>query len=484
MPTRRFDRSQVYLVPPSLDDWLPADHPARFVADLLDSWDEQTWNDLGVLRTATATGAPRYAPEMLLALWVYGFMDGRRSSRALERACVTDIAYRWLSGNQQPDHNTLHRFYQAHRETMRRLFRQTVRIAVTSGMVEWAVQAVDGTKVLANASPDRSLTTAQLTILMDATERAIAELEDQQTRDDEDGPPALPPALVDAQQRRERIRVAQAALADDPPQTKHNLTDPDARIMKTRRGKLPAYNAQAVVARMASGELGAPSGRIILATELTTAVNDQGQLPVMADALVETAGRVAAVLVADKGYHDAASLVGCAERAVTIVMPEPDRHSPALATTGRFPQDRFAYDPETDTFTCPAGQPLTYRGRTNTGRSTHERRYRADVAQCRSCPLRAPCLGRSEESRVLRVPPGIAAMRAHRRWMATAEAQAISRQRSRLIEPVFGTLKDGFGARRFLRRGLANVQSEWHLTAAAFNLRTLWRCWRLGLVPF
>jgi transposase len=480
MPTRRFDRSQVYLVPPSLDDWLPADHPARFVADLIDAWDAATWTALGVERTAAAHGAPRYAPEVLLALWIYGFMDGRRSSRAIERECRTDLAYRWLSGNQQPDHNTLARFYQTHRETMRALFRQTVRIAVTSGLVEWAVQAVDSTKILANAAPDRSLTAAQLATLMQETEQAIADLEDQQTSDDEGGPPALPPALVDARQRRERIRAAQAALAAEARATKHNLTDPDAQIMKTRRGKLPAYNAQAVVARVAAS-LPAAGGRLIVATDLTTSPTDQGQLPAMVDGLMETTGRVADVLVADTGYHDAASLVGCAERGVPIVMPEPDRASPA-ATSGRFPQARFAYDPDTDTFTCPAGQALTYRGATPTGRGSTERRYRAPVAQCRGCPLRQQCLGRSEESRLLRVPSGIAAMRAHRRWMATEEAQALSAQRSRLIEPVFGTLKEGFGARRFLRRGLANVQSEWALTAAAFNLRTLWRCWRLGLV--
>jgi hypothetical protein len=408
-------------------------------------------------------------------------MDGRRSSRSLERACVTDIAYRWLSGNQQPDHNTLARFYQAHRETMRALFRQTVRIAVTSGLVDWAVQAVDGTKVLANASPDRSLTATQLATLMQETERAIAALEDQQTADDDAGPPAMPPALVDARQRRERIRAAQAALAAEATRTKQNLTDPDASIMKTRRGKLPAYNAQAVVAQVAAS-LPDAGGRLIVATELITSPTDQGQLPAVVDALVATAGRTAEVLVADAGYHDSASLVGCAARGVTIVMPEPHRHSPALTTSGRFPQARFAYDAETDTFTCPAGQSLTYRGDT-TSHGTPERRYRAPVAQCRGCPLRRQCLGRSEESRLLRVPPGIAAMLAHRRWMATAEARAISAQRSRLIEPVFGTLKERFGIRRFLRRGLATVQSEWALTAAAFNLHTLWRCWRLGLVP-
>lgn len=479
MPTRRFDRSQQYLVPPSLDDWLPQDHPARFVADLVASFDDETRDALGLGEPAAPNEAPRYDPEMLFCVWIYGFMDKRRSSRALERACVTDIAYRWLSGNQHPDHNTLHRFYQAHRAAMRRLFRHTVGIAVTSGMVDWAVVAVDGTKVVANAAPDKARTAKQLETLLRNIDQAIAELEDQQTRDDDDDPPAMPPELVNARQRRERIRAAQAELAKDPSKNAYHPTDGDIRMVKTRRGIQPGYNAQAVVARSNAGTVGTPSGRIILATELTTTVNDQGQLPVMADALVATAGRGAEVLVADKGYHDAASLVACAERGVTIVVPEPQRASPA-AKTGRFPQADFSYELDPDTFTCPAGQPLTYRGDTRTRGGGSERRYRAPVAHCRTCSLRAECLGPSEASRLLRVPAGIAEVVRHRQWMATDDARQHSRQRGRLIESVFGTLKEWFGVRRLQRRGLDNGQSEWQLTAAAFNLTTLWRSWRLG----
>ena len=518
MPTRRFTRSQHYLLPPSSDEWLPRDHPARFIAEVLDSWDAPTWRQVGIT-DAAPTGAPRYDPAMLLALWVYGFLDGRRSSRAIERECWSDLAYRWLSGNQQPDHNTLHRFYQQHRETMHQVFRQTVRIAMASGLVDWTLQAIDGTKLVANASPDQSLTATQLAAVMAHTERAIAELDAQQGSDGEAGSPAMPPALVDATERRRRIaaaqamlttepastepastepaartvapelveamarrariEAAQAMLAADPKQTKANLTDPEARIIKTRRGRVPAYNAQAVVARLAT-PAGAPDGRIILAAEVTATVTDQGLLPVMVAALAETTGRVPAVVAADKGYHDAASLTAVAERPLTVVMPEPERTAPTRTTPDCFPLTRFRYHPDTDTFTCPADHVLTFRGLTRREGRAEERRYRAAVADCRSCPLRDHCLRPSERSRVLAVPAGIAALTAHRTWMATEEAQALSHRRGPLIEPVFGAIKEQFGLRRVATRGLANVQGEWQLAASVFNLRSLWRQWRAG----
>jgi len=114
MPQRLFNRAQVFLVPPSLDDWLPADQPARFVA-------------------------------ALLGIWVYGFMAGIRSTRGLEAACRDQVPFRWLSGNQTPDHNTLARFYQTHQEGMRELFRQTVTVAVRAGLVDWALLATNVT---------------------------------------------------------------------------------------------------------------------------------------------------------------------------------------------------------------------------------------------------------------------------------------------------------------------------------------------------
>ena len=154
MPLRPMNREQAWLLPPTLDELLPPDHPARFVAAFVDGLDRSIWAELGIDVEGELMGAPAYHPRGLLSIWLYGFMSGVRSSRKLETACRDQISYLWLTGWQQPDHNTLWRFYQTHRQAMRRLLQQTVSIAVDVGLLDLAIQAVDGTKVAANAAGD------------------------------------------------------------------------------------------------------------------------------------------------------------------------------------------------------------------------------------------------------------------------------------------------------------------------------------------
>ena len=179
MPLRDVDREQMWLLPPSLDELLPLDHPARFVAEFVDALDPDGWREIGVEMEGDPLGAPAYHPRALLCVWLYGFMTGVRSCRKLEAACRDQIPYLWLTGWQHPDHNTLWRFYQRHRQGMKGLFRRTVRTAVAMKLVDLAVQAVDGTRVAANASSSRSYDAEGLRRLMDRVEQAIADLEAQ-----------------------------------------------------------------------------------------------------------------------------------------------------------------------------------------------------------------------------------------------------------------------------------------------------------------
>lgn len=150
MPVRSHTRDQAWLLPPHLEDLLPPEHAARFVAAFVDEIDAAGWKELGV--EAETLGAPSYHPRLLLSVWCYGFMTGVRSSRRLEAACKESVPYLWLTGLQTPDHNTLWRFYQEHRDGMRALLKRTVRTAVAAGLLDLALQAVDGSKVGGNAS--------------------------------------------------------------------------------------------------------------------------------------------------------------------------------------------------------------------------------------------------------------------------------------------------------------------------------------------
>ena len=478
MPQRPFSRAQVFLIPPSLDDWLPADHPARFVAVLLDALDAATWQELGIDRAPASLGSPRYAPEALLGIWVYGFMSGIRSARGLEAACRDQVPFRWLSGNQTPDHNTLWRFYQAHRAKLRGLLRRTVEIAVTAGLVDWALQAVDGTKLAANASVTRSLSEAELMALLARTDAAIAALEDAQVATEDDGPPVLPPGMREAAQLRQQVTAALAVVQAQDGPAKANLSDPEARLMKTRQGITPGYNAQAAVVAVTVAP-DQPSGRLITAAEVTTSPQDHGQLLPLVQAAAALSGEAAPLIVADAGYHDAATIAQCAELGLPVVLPEPPH--PGSRRHDRFRRTAFTYDERTDTYRCPAGEPLPFRGLKTDRNAPAMRLYRADRASCQDCALRARCT--TAAARTLKVSPYETDLLAHRTWMATEAAQTANRHRRGLIEGVFGTLKERHRGRRVLLRGLAQVQAEWSLLAAAFNLRTLVRWWQANGTP-
>ena len=213
MPLRDMDREQMWLLPPSLDELLPLDHPARFVAVFVDALDKEGWAELGVEIDGDPLGAPAYHPRALLCVWLYGFMTGVRSCRKLEAACRDQIPYLWLTGWQHPDHNTLWRFYKEHRQAMRRLFKRTVRTAVAMQLVDLAVQAVDGTKVAANATRDRTYDAERGRRLLDRLEQAIEDLE-AQNEGGEDAPAVyLPEELANKRALREQVRQAMDDLA-------------------------------------------------------------------------------------------------------------------------------------------------------------------------------------------------------------------------------------------------------------------------------
>ena len=300
MPLRPLNREQSWLFPPTVDELLPDDHPARFVAEFVDGLDRTQWAEMGVGLDGDPLGAPAYHPRALLSVWLYGFMTGARSSRKLEAACRDQIPYLWLTGWQHPDHNTLWRFYQAHRGAMRTLMKCTVGTAVGMGLVDLAIQAVDGTKIPGNASTDRTYNAVTLQKLLDRTEAAIAELEAQNEGGDDPPPPRLPEQLSRAERLRGQVRAAMERLASEEGTVRVNLTDGDTQLMKGRHGIEAGYNAQAMVSPIdpakAQGD-----GLFITAADVGTTADDYGQLLPMMKQAEEMTGQHAKVTLADGG---------------------------------------------------------------------------------------------------------------------------------------------------------------------------------------
>ena len=473
MPLCPMGREQMWLLPPTLDELLASDHPVRFVAEFVDALDRDGWAELGVDIEGSWTGAPAYHPRALLGVWLYGFMTGVRSCRKLEGACRDQIPYLWLTGWQSPDHNTLWRFYKSHRQSMRKLLKHTVQTAVRLDLVDLALQAVDGTKVVANAAGERTLDAEGLRRLLSRLEGALSELEAQNEAGEDAASVHMPQKLAEKAALREQVRRAMEELSERSDQNHINLTDTDARLMKTRQGIAVCYNAQAMVSPMQTDA--GVSGMLITAVEVSDYPDDHSQLVPMLQKTEETTGVRSEMTLADAGYHSGSNLEECALREQQVVMPETQRR----ALGQPYHKDRFTYDEETDSYICPQGQRLRFRRMKRT-RGIPMRLYRASGAVCRGCPVFGVCTRDGRNGRALEIGPHDTALRRHRSWMRTHEARQSYHRRKGLVEPVFGIIKEQQAARRFLLRGIDKVAAEWGLVATAFNLRALWRVWQGG----
>ena len=320
MPLRDMDREQMWLLPQSLDELLPLDHPARFVAEFVDALDRDDWAELGVDVDGDPLGAPAYHPRALLSVRLYGFMTGVRSCRKLETACRDQIPYLWLTGWQHPDHNTLWRFYKGHRQAMRKLFERTVHTAVTMKLLDLAVQAVDGTKVGANASVYRTHNAEELRQLLNQVEAAIRDLEAQNEAGEDTATAHLPGELANKEMLRKQVRQGMAHLESKERQKRINLTDGDARLMKARGSVLLGYNAQAMVSPMEPD--GGATGMFITAVDMADDSRDEKQLVPMIEQAEETTGTKSEMTLADAAYHSGKGLEECARRSQSVAMPE------------------------------------------------------------------------------------------------------------------------------------------------------------------
>jgi transposase len=436
------DRDQAFLLPPDVRDWLPADHLAWFVLDVVDQL------DLGpFLKAYRADGHGRaaYQPRMLLAVLLYAYCSGIRSSRHIERRCTEDIAFRVLAGNRTPDHLTIARFRVRHEQALAGLLIQSLKLCAAAGLVRLGLVALDGTKIEANAAAAANRTHAHLQaqvaeLLEQAAEADRADDQQHGAGRGDEFPRALAgraerlarlqqakaqlEAEAAARHQRYQQRVAELAAAarargqrprahirprrrDEAPNPKAtvNTTDPDSRFVRGNGRTLQGYNAQAA----------ATTDQVVIAAELTQQANDLQQLRPMLAAIRTTlasAGIDASPqrLAADSGYWSMAN-VSAIPDAPELLIP-PARH-------GRHGKPR------------KDGKP----------------------SESKSDSLRAT-------------------MRTN---LDSAQGKADYAQRSRTIEPVFGQVKTIQGGGRFMRRGLGACAAEWKLLCGTHNLLKLWR---------
>jgi transposase len=453
------DREQSFLMPPDVREWLPEGHLAWFVIEAVEQMDLAVF--YGAYRD-DGRSRPAYDPAMMVGLLLYAYARGMRSSRAIERACEEDVAFRVIAAQQRPDHATIARFIERHQDAIAGLFGEVLSLCARSGLAKVGVIAVDGTKLHANASRDENLDYEQIAreILeeakaIDAAEdelygdargdelpeqlrtgqgrrgwlrEAKRQLEEQRERAARPVPRDRPKRLREAKRRLEeelwtdtranaayehyratgRMRNGRRLGAHSPPRPytppatpegRINLSDPDSRVVKGLRGFIQGYNAQAVT----------NEHQVVLAAEVMNAAPDFGHLEPMLDAAqreLRAAGvsETPGVLLADAGYWHQRQMERIVDQGITVLIP-PDASKRKGARPG--------WD----------GGPYAFM----------------------------------------------------RRVLASEHGGGLYRQRQPMIEPVFGQTKHNRGIDRFQRRGRAAVRTEWRLITATHNLLKLHR---------
>ena len=464
------DREQLLLMPPSVSDWLPEGHFAWFVIDVVDELDLSSF--LAAHR-ADGRGGAAYHPAMMVALLVYAYSSGERSSRQIERRCVEDVAFRVVAANQQPDHATIARFRASHADAIAGLFGQVLAVCARAGVLRPGLLAVDGTKLAANASRDANRTAEQLAAAILAEAAAIDATEDRAAGGGGDGVPVelqgrgprrqarlkelLDELEADAADKSFESHIARRAeieaqtgrplrgrrpKADSAAHRSRrlaNMTDPDSRLLKVKDGYVQGFNAQAI----------ATVDQWVVAAEATNRVNDTDAFVPMiaaAKANLRRAGvkRRVRTVVADAGYWTVDNVN--ARGVEAIIAPGRRRQLKEVSE-----QDR---------------QRSQILGRVEAGEiNIDQAAVELDVTRGRVYQLlQHRRRGDAETLTTTMITK-----------LDTPRGQRIYKKRAATIEPVFAQIKHNRGIRTLSRRGLAAADSEWKLITATHNLLKLWR---------
>lgn len=462
--------NQILLLPPSVDDWVPKNHPVRFIRDFVDAIN---LDEIGINCRETSAGRPNYSAELLLKVWLYGYYSGIRSVRKLEKACWENVAFIWLTGMNYPDHNTLWRFFKNYGDKVDAVFKKSVHIALKSNLIGMVVNAIDGTKIGARASKDTAYYRSKLDELLKRTDEFIESYrkEVETAHGDETEDNGMPDELVDAKERAERIRSAIKTL-DAADVGCMNPKEPEARMMKGRDGYKMGYNGQAVADEKEG---------ILVAQGLVNEENDQQELVPMLDKAKEVVGKAADENLADAGYYTSKQ-IGIAEERGYNVLLAPREMNGVADEKGEFSKYHFSYDKEKDEVICPTGKVLRYERTEKANKTQRERRiYRCK--QFKECPYRDKC-SKDKFGRAVKLEKYHEAVVRQREKQKDEMNKKLMKLRKKIVEPVFAQIKWIMEFRRFTVFGLAKAGMQWALVCAAYNLRKLYKHWLKGALVF
>ena len=454
MAYQRGERDQANLFPASLEEYVGTEDPVRVYDAFVDQLD---FKELGIALDDKQMGPPEFDPVAMVKLLVYGYSYGIRSSRKLERALYHNVSFMWLMGGLKPDHKTIARFRRDHREGLKAVLKQCVRLCMKLGLIEGNTLFVDGTKIRANAGMRESWSAERCERAVKAAEEhieAILRECDQVDTDEEvaDSLVRVPGDLAQAKALREKVKAIYAELQKSEKKS-YNTTDPDCRHAQGRQGTHAGYNVQTVVD---------DKNGLIVQSDVTEDVNDRHQLKNQVDQAGTTLSKSCQTVCADPGYDNNSDWKDLEESGISVVV-KPNDQGPL----GPFTKDKFQYDSAQDCYVCPVGNRLTNR---STSKQTQRRQYLMEEAKtCRQCKHFGVCTKDWAGRKITRAPFEEIRKTVQDRY-GSPVGQAIYRRRQSKVEHPFGHIKRNLGVQAFLLRRFAGVRAEMAIFSTCFNI--------------
>lgn len=514
------DRCQLVLFPERLEEAIPRAHAVRLLDDILSRLD---WSGFEA-KYHVHRGQPAIHPRIVAGVILYGLLTRIRSSRALEEALHVRLDFRWLAEGRTIDHSTLSEFRRKHPLELKDLFVKMGLLAREMGWLSLDLLAFDGTRIKAHNKKSKTRTPEELQQMREELAAKYAELDAkiqaQDTQDEEvlssSSPAELAEELADVQRRRAQVDRALEELrrVEEAGETKPSripLTDPQSRVTPNKTGGFsPNYTPLATV-DVASG--------LIVQADVIAMTDEDKHLVSALHEVQESFGMAhwPKEVLADGMMATGENLEALAENNVTLYSPIPtvdQTQNPALradltqpvpeADWNRLPtktvvnrttkqkqqqldKSAFVYDETQDCYRCPMGQALPHVHTTSETKSSGHRiyvkRYQADAELCAACPLKAMCLSGQSAKRQINRDQHETRRNEQAKRMATKDAKEKYELRRHAAEFPFAVIKQHFGVRQFLLRGLAQVQTEWLWLASAFNLTRLFGLMNSGTGP-
>jgi len=452
-------RDQSTLFPERLEDFIAENNPVRVIEAFVEALDLSALGFAGI--NPHATGRPAYHPSVLLKLYIYGYLNRINSSRRLERETQRNVELMWLIERLSPDFKTIADFRKDNGKAIRGVCREFVMLCRRLDLFTEAIVAIDGSKFKAVNNQGKNFTQAKMKRRLEQIEKSITRYLGRLDSADHEEPSVAAvsnerlnekiTALKEEMLRLKTLEAEMNAAADK----QLSLTDPDARAMKTQGKGVVGYNVQTAVDA---------EHHLIVAHDVINTGSDRHQLATMAKQAHQAMGVEKLTAVADRGYYTSDEILACEQAGITPVLPRPQTGDRRLK--GLFGRDHFHYEPDSNSYRCPAGESLIWRFRNVEGGRTLDTYW---SSACPRCPIKAQCtqgvqrrIKRWEHEEVLD------AMQA--RLDAQPETMRVRRQ---TVEHPFGTLKAWMGATHFLTRTLPRVRTEMSLHVLAYNLKRM-----------